>query len=193
MKPGHSVPRWAAPAAALLAVVVLAAGTEAQQPERKGLVGDLLADITEVEGKMVGLARAIPEDRFGWRPMEGVRSVGEVVMHVAADNWLMPSGVGTPPPEQTGIIASDYGTVQAYERKVPARDAAIAAMQESFTHVKKALSGTAEARLGESIQFFGQSMTVQSLWILTTTHLHEHLGQLIAYARSNGVTPPWSR
>jgi len=35
--------------------------------------------------------------------------------------------------------------------------------------------------------------TRRAMWIGATTHLHEHLGQLIAYARSNGVVPPWSR
>jgi hypothetical protein len=42
------------------------------------------------------------------------------------------------------------------------------------------------------LSVFGSSMTGLDLWVLTTTHLHEHLGQLIAYARSNGVVPPWS-
>jgi hypothetical protein len=55
------------------------------------------------------------------------------------------------------------------------------------------MADTPESRLGESVSMFGQQATVQSLWILTTTHLHEHLGQLIAYARTNDVVPPWSR
>ena len=181
------------PAAFVVALTTLAPPAHAQEPARKGLMGDLLADVAEVESKLVGLARAIPTDKYGWRPAEGVRSVGEVVMHVAADNYLIPAGVGAVPPAATGIKADDYATVQAYERKVPARDAAIGAMQESFAHLKKAMAGTTDARLGETISVFGQSMTVQALWILATTHLHEHLGQMIAYARSNGVTPPWSR
>ena len=38
-----------------------------------------------------------------------------------------------------------------------------------------------------------QKNTTRGVWIVTATHLHEHLGQLIAYARSNNVTPPWSK
>jgi uncharacterized damage-inducible protein DinB len=55
------------------------------------------------------------------------------------------------------------------------------------------MSDTPDARLDEKIDLFGTSTTVRGLWILTTTHMHEHLGQLVAYARSNGIVPPWSR
>ncbi len=166
---------------------------QATSPAGVSVMGDLVAAIAEVEEKLVGLSRAIPAEQFGWRPAEGVRSVGEVVMHVAADNYLLPAGAGVAPPAATGINAEDYATVQAYERNVPEKDAAIAAMEASFAHLESAMSGSPDARLGETISIFGQSMTVQKLWVLTTTHLHEHLGQLIAYARSNGVVPPWSQ
>ncbi|MBA3341944.1 MAG: hypothetical protein H0T48_08910 [Gemmatimonadaceae bacterium] len=52
---------------------------------------------------------------------------------------------------------------------------------------------TTDANLNQNIKFFGQDWSRQRAMILTVTHLHEHLGQLIAYARSNNVTPPWSR
>jgi hypothetical protein len=55
------------------------------------------------------------------------------------------------------------------------------------------MSGVSEEKVGETIEAFGRKMTARSLWITTATHLHEHLGQLIAYARSNNVTPPWSK
>lgn len=55
------------------------------------------------------------------------------------------------------------------------------------------MSGTPADKLGTSLKLFGQDFTVQQLLILATTHLHEHLGQAIAYARSNGIVPPWSR
>jgi hypothetical protein len=51
---------------------------------------------------------------------------------------------------------------------------------------------TTDANLGEMLKFFGQDWSRQKAMVLTVTHLHEHLGQSIAYARSNNVTPPWS-
>ena len=64
---------------------------------------------------------------------------------------------------------------------------------KSFAFLKTSLNATADAQLSAPIDVFGQKMTKRALWISTTTHIHEHLGQMIAYARSNGVTPPWSK
>ncbi|MGH7500574.1 MAG: DinB family protein [Longimicrobiales bacterium] len=156
-------------------------------------MAELLGAVETVEQKLVGLAEAIPADKYGWRPGEGVRSVGEVVMHVAADNYLLPAMAGTAAPAATGIKADDYSSVQKYEQTVPAKDAAIAAMKESFAHLRQAMAAVPEDRLGESVSMFGQQSSLLGLWVLTTTHLHEHLGQMIAYARSNSIVPPWSR
>jgi uncharacterized damage-inducible protein DinB len=176
---------------ALAAVAVSSA--RAQAPAPPAIVADLLRDVQQVEEKLVGLARAVPNERYAWRPAEGVRSVGEVFQHVAADNYLLPGFLGTAPPAATGIKADDYGTVQAYERRSIPRDTAIADLQRSFAHLRAALGATTATRLGETATFFGQQMTVQQVWVLAVTHLHEHLGQTIAYARANGVVPPWSR
>jgi hypothetical protein len=69
----------------------------------------------------------------------------------------------------------------------------IAELERSFAFLKKSLSATPEAKLGDKISMFGQQFTTQQAWLLATVHLHEHLGQFIAYARSNSVTPPWSQ
>jgi uncharacterized damage-inducible protein DinB len=139
---------------------------------------DLLADVAQVERKLVGLANEMPAATYDWRPMEGVRSVGEVFLHVAADNYLLPTFDGIAAPASTGVT-SDYATAQAFEQRALSRDEIIAALQVSFGHLK--------------VRLFGRTMTGQALWILAVTHLHEHLGQAIAYARSNEVVPPWSR
>jgi len=54
------------------------------------------------------------------------------------------------------------------------------------------VTSVADARLGEPTKLFGQDSTVRAAMLLFVTHMHEHLGQLVAYARSNGVVPPWS-
>jgi uncharacterized damage-inducible protein DinB len=183
-------------AVAALLLAAPASSALAQQPAPAapaGLTGDLLMDVTQLEQKMMGLARAIPADKFGWRPGPGVRSVGEVLMHVAGDNYLLPATLGHAAAPATGIKGDDYKTAQAYERRQLGRDSTIAELQRSFTHLKASLSATPADRLSASVSMFGQPSTVQRVWILTTTHLHEHLGQLIAYARSNSVVPPWGQ
>ena len=184
--------------AATAAALAFAAPSGAQQPsppqpQRAGLMGDLATDVAQVEAKLMGLAREMPASKQTWRPAAGVRSVGEVFLHVAADNYLMPSGMGVAPAAATGIKPADYATVTAFESRRLPRDSTIAALQASFAHLRKAMADTPDARLDERVKFFGQDMTVRQLWLFTTTHLHEHLGQAIAYARANGVVPPWSR
>jgi uncharacterized damage-inducible protein DinB len=160
---------------------------------RQGLMGDLIKDATELEKKVVDLAKALPQSAYDWRPGTGVRSTGEVLAHIAADNYFLPAALGATPPAETGITAKDYKTTLAFEKKAMTRDQVIAEVQKSFSFLKQAMNGATDAKLDAQLEAFGQKMTNRSLWISTVTHLHEHLGQLIAYARSNKVTPPWSK
>jgi uncharacterized damage-inducible protein DinB len=177
---------------AIVAAALLAVATPLQAQTREGLMGDLLRDINDVQSKMVGLAKAMPQGTYAWRPSEGTRSTGEVFAHVASDNYFMPAAIGTAAPADTGIT-SDYKTTTAYEKRTMTRDQLIAELDKSFAFLKAAMTAMPDAKLNEPINVFGQKMTNRSLWVTTTTHLHEHLGQLIAYARSNKVTPPWSK
>jgi uncharacterized damage-inducible protein DinB len=162
-------------------------------PAAGSVAADLLADINDVEKKFVGLAKAIPSDKYEWRPGAGVRSVHEVVLHVAADNYLIPAALGFAPDPATGIKGEDYKTAMAFEQRKMSKDAAIAELEKSFSFLKQSLQGTSTAKMGDQVKLFGQPFTMQRAWILGTTHLHEHLGQLIAYGRTNNVKPPWSR
>lgn len=188
----RSTLRFTAVQAAL--ALACALSVAAQAAPAAGSVGaDLLADIGDVERKFISLAKAIPADKFDWRPGAGVRSVGEVVLHVAADNYLIPAAIGFAPDAKTGIKGDDYKTALAFEQRKLSKDAAIAELEASFGFVKQSLQATTAARMSEQVKLFGQPFTMQRAWILGTTHLHEHLGQLIAYARTNSVKPPWSQ
>jgi uncharacterized damage-inducible protein DinB len=177
------------------AVVALLAGVAAPAHAQTadGLKGDLLKATSEVEDKVVGLGNAMTAAQYSWRPGEGVRSVGEVLLHIAADNYFLPAALGVAAPPATRITATDFQAVQAFEKQKLGKEATVAEVKASFEHLKKALGQVPESRMNETINMFGQQFTVRRVLVMTTTHLHEHLGQLIAYARTNGVTPPWSR
>jgi hypothetical protein len=172
----------------LTVLLILPVGAQTRQ----GVMGDLMHDVAGVQEKIVGLAKAMPASAYAWRPAKDVRSTGEVFMHVASDNYLLPAVMGIAAPAETGITA-DFKTAQAFEKRTVTRDQAIAELEKSFAFVKTSMSGVPDAKLNAPLEAFGQKMTNQSMWIAATTHLHEHLGQLIAYARSNNVTPPWSK
>jgi uncharacterized damage-inducible protein DinB len=181
--------RTVLPALATLAALTLSA--EAQHGPST-IVADLRTDVEEVEKKILDLARAIPEDKYSWRPAPGVRSISEVLVHIAADNYLIPAMIGFPADPATGVKGDDYKTAVAFEKRTMSKAAAIAELEKSFAFVKKSMTDTPDARLNQAVTVFGSSSTPQKVWVMGTTHLHEHLGQLIAYARSNGVKPPWS-
>jgi len=171
--------------------LMLTLSLAAQQPQ--GLMGDLTKDVSQVQTKIVGLAKAIPAGAYDWKPSSDVRSTGEVFMHVAADNYFLPAAMGIAPPAATGINGKDYKTAAAFEQRKMSRDEIIAELDKSFAFLQTSMSGVTDAKLEAPLEVFGQKSTGRAMWVSTTTHLHEHLGQLIAYARSNKVTPPWSK
>ena len=177
----------------VLATLIAIASLAPAAQKRGGVMGDLMADVTELEGKIVGLAKAMPESSYAWRPMPGVRSVGEVFTHVAADNYFMPIALGATAPAGTGISGTDYKTVGAYEGKTRTRAEILAEVEKSFAFLKQQMNDTSDAKLDTSMKMFGRESSIRTTWVGTVTHLHEHLGQLIAYARSNKVVPPWSK
>ncbi len=159
----------------------------------QGLMADMHADVNDVQKKMVDLANAIPESAYGWRPSAGVRSVGEVLKHVAADNYLIPIAMGMAAPASTGISGTDMKSVGAYEGRTATKAQIVAELTASFNHLHSAMALTTDSNLGEKMKFFGMDWSRQKAMVATVTHLHEHLGQAIAYARSNNVVPPWSK
>lgn len=179
--------------AAAVAPADVHAQRTAADAARPAAMSALLRDIASVEEKVLSLGEAIPEENYGWRPADGVRSVSEVMVHVAADNWFLPTAIGVAAPAATGVKANDYPSVQAYEARAMSKAEALSAVRESFAHLRAAMERTDEAQLGQVLNLFGSEVSGVDLWVITTTHLHEHLGQLIAYARSNNVVPPWSR
>ena len=151
----------------------------------------LATDVEGVESKVVGLAEALTAEQYNWRPGDGVLSAGEVFMHIAAYNYYYPSLAGAEIPAGVGVT-SDYGTVSTFEASRTDRGEIIAAVTASFEHLGEAVGRASGADLDAEVMVFGSPSSAQEAWYGTMTHLHEHLGQLIAYARTNGVVPPWS-
>lgn len=177
----------------ILCLLTLVVGSPLRAQPRAGVMGDLIGDVEQVQKKIVALANAMPDSAYAWRPGAGVRSSGEVFMHVAADNYFIPAAFGLPIPTETGISGKDYKTAAAFEKKTMTRSEAIAELEKSFGVLKSSMTNFPEAKLDTPVEIFGEKTTSRALWVSTVTHLHEHLGQLIAYARSNKVVPPWSK
>jgi uncharacterized damage-inducible protein DinB len=151
---------------------------------------DILLSFSNSEKRVMSLANAIPEAKYSWRPGPGVRSIGEVFIHIAAANRLLlvlaSSNLST---ENLGKAIA----AQADAEKEPASKERIMQMlKESFVAVRKTLEIATTASLARDADFFGTPTTQRAVLVTLNTHIGEHLGQAIAYARMNGITPPWN-
>jgi hypothetical protein len=145
---------------------------------------EMLTWIKDAEEKMVSLAEATPEEKYAYRPTTEVRSAGEVFMHAAGANFGMPSFTGVKPPEGFKF--------ETYEKSLTKKADIVAALKSSYAHAEKALADLPEADMNAPVDLFGMKSTKIGVYTLLLAHNHEHLGQSIAYARMNGIVPPWT-
>ncbi|MEO1367283.1 MAG: DinB family protein, partial [Acidobacteriota bacterium] len=155
--------------------------------EDGGYLEDFGADFDGVAKKMNDLADAIPADKFGWALTDEVFTVSESLVHVAMANFFLCQALGVPMPEDVAALGQDA------QEKVTAKKEVMALLARSQDQVRKAQSKVAGGDLGEDVELFGGTRTRRGVFMVIAGHNHEHLGNLIAYARSNRVVPPWSR
>jgi len=143
----------------------------------------VIADLKETREKIVGLAQAMPEDKYAWTPRPGVRSVGEVYIHIARANFTFPTAWGVPPPPAKELGRMPY----------PKKERVVQLLDMSFDFLQNYIAGIPDSQLSQPRDFHGRQMTLAAILFHIAGHEHEHLGQSIAYARMNGVVPPWSQ
>ncbi|MDP8979639.1 MAG: DinB family protein [Acidobacteriota bacterium] len=140
--------------------------------------------LQDTETKLVSLAEATPQEKLAWRPAEGVRSAGEVFLHIAGANYFFLTPLGVKPPA---------GLNMGMEKTVKAQADIVAELKKSFAHVRTAVEGMSDADMSKATKMFGQTLTYEGVLFVMANHMHEHFGQSIAYARTNGIVPPWSK
>jgi len=155
-------------------------------PALKGFRGEFMGMFEHEAGKVVQLAGAVPDDKYSWRPAEGVRSISEVYMHVAGANILLPAMI-------SGEKA-DFEALTAREKKVTDKKEVIAELTTSIENVKKLVLSMSDEDLEKSvtIPFIPMTTTARGILMMIMSHVSEHLGQSIAYARTNNIVPPWT-
>jgi hypothetical protein len=189
----RSLVRRSVAAAMVLGVALSAApAARAQDVMSKESVATLkaafVADLEAMHQKFLGLANAFPPDKYSWRPMEGVRSVSEVLMLAAMEGYsFIPNSFGAKP--------ADLGSREeaAKLRTLSDKTQVIDHLNKGFAHAKKELEALDPATLTGKRQVFGQDRSTAEIALFVGGDLHEHLGQLIAYARTNHIVPPWSK
>jgi hypothetical protein len=174
---------------AFASVASPARGQEVMPKESAAVVkASFLADLETLRGKFAGLAQAFPQDKYAWRPMEGVRSVAEVLMLAAFEGYSFI-------PTSFGAKAADLGSREeaAKLRTLSDKAQVIDHLNKGFAHAKKELEALDAATLTGKRKVMGRDLAVADIALGIGGDLHEHLGQLIAYARMNQIVPPWSK
>lgn len=165
-----------------------------------GLRGEFLWELDIVARQSLGLADAFPAETYDWRPDAKARSVSEVFVHVAAGNFMLLDSVGARAPEDLFGAVSPEGP-DRFKGLIQRNDELIAQVREkcavtdllrrSLSAVSDAITRTPDDELGRGLFFFREQTTVRRVYLRLLVHNYEHMGQMIAYLRANGIATPW--
>ena len=178
---------------ALLSAVPPIAARAQEVPNRDAALEvrkQYLADMDTLQGKFIALAKAFPADKYSWRPAPGIRSVGEVFMHVASEFYVyapMAYGAARSPVIPRG--KDSFKNIESHSTK----EDVLKYLSDGFAYAKQSIEGVDPGQLTGSRKLFGGDHNIVETSFAMIDDLHEHLGQLIAYARVNGVVPQWSK
>lgn len=168
----------------LFASLVSGAAANAQQDPMEGLWQGFDGEWLHVSRQLVALAEAIPADKFAWRPAPGVRSTSEVINHITLANFFLLAFTGPKLPADLKAEGMEKGLTNKAE--------VIAWLKRSQDAVRTAHAGIQPAALQSKVRIESREATVDGIYLRIIVHANEHMGQLVAYARMNGIAPPWS-
>jgi len=164
---------------------VSSSAAEDKTPPSYDMKAQALFDMQDLHKKMVSLAQAIPADKYTWRPGPDVRSISEVFLHLAAANHNIPSMM-------TGVTPDAAFKVAGFETSTTDKARIIEQLDKSFAYAEAAIQAMSNADFARPEKKLGPEANSGDVIYLLVTHAHEHFGQSIAYARVNGVVPPWT-
>jgi uncharacterized damage-inducible protein DinB len=165
----------------LLLFVLLSAATLHAQNE--GLWEGYDGEWSHVSRQLIALAEATPAEKYSWRPAPGVRSIGEVYMHIAIANFYLLSVTGATEPKVSVSM----------EKSVTAKADVLNWLKRSLDAVATARAHLKPGDLERKVSIDGKTVTVDGMYLRIIVHANEHMGQSVAYARMNGIVPPWSK
>jgi uncharacterized damage-inducible protein DinB len=169
--------------AGFLGALATSVHAQAAPSTAPGFVSEVMLQIDASMEKFIALAEAMPAEKFGWSPGTGTMTVAKVYSHVARYNYLYPAtSLAAPAPGGRDADAAEDLTSKAE---------IVARLKESHEHVRAVVKGLKDPAQGT--KQYGRAVPQWSVLLQLVTHMNEHLGQSIAYARMNGVVPPWSR
>src|SRR6201997_83762 len=146
--------------------------------------GQSLVDLDAIQKKFVDLANAVPADKLTWRPSEDSRSFAEVFLHVSGERYqILALGGATPPADFNG---------KTFEKSTTDKARIVEELNKTWDFAQKTINGMSNADFAKLLPKLGPQANEGDVVYLLVADAHEHLGQLVAYARQNGIVPPWT-
>ena len=171
----------------LTVALAICATASAAQSAPPGFLEEFEGQFGASASKLVALAEAMPESSYEWSPGEGVATVAGVYMHIARYNYMYPhENMG----RETPMPPSEY---ERWEAEVTDKEEVVDILTASMEYVRGVASEMDAGRLSSGTELYGREVGEWAVLFQLITHMNEHLGQSIAYARMNDVVPPWSR
>ncbi|HEU4884330.1 MAG TPA: DinB family protein [Longimicrobium sp.] len=167
-------------------LLALAAAPAKAQSAPPGFREEFLGQFNTSMSKFIALAEAMPAERYGWSPGPGVMPVARVYAHVGHYNYYYPA-------TSLSVPAPDGRDADAIEQTTTSKADVLALLRSSGEHVNQAVRGMTDEQLAAPTQLYGRDVPQWAVLLQLLAHMNEHLGQSIAYARMNGVVPPWSQ
>jgi uncharacterized damage-inducible protein DinB len=143
-----------------------------------------LVDLERVQKKFVDLLNVVPADKMTWRPSPDSRSFAELFLHVAGERYGILSLMGAEKP------AGFDG--KTFQKSTTDKAQILVELNRTWEFAQKAINGMTNADFAKLIPKLGPQANAGDVVYILVGDAHEHLGQAVAYARMNGIVPPWT-
>jgi uncharacterized damage-inducible protein DinB len=165
-----------------------------------GFRGEFLWELEIAERQIFAIAECIPAEQYDWRPVEQARSFSEVFVHAATGNFMLLDVIGITAPVDlyTQVLAGGEARFQSLIGRndelvasMRDKDAVVGLLKRSLHVVSQSFSKASDDELNRSLSFLGEETSGRRVYLRLLAHTDEHMGQMIAYLRFNGIVPPW--
>jgi hypothetical protein len=160
---------------------------------------EFLWELDIAQDRLLAVSQVLPDGLYAWRPEIAARSASEILVHVAAGSFFLLdiAGVAAPadlyfdlPPGNPERLQELIRRNQELEKTLCDKDAVVGLLNRSFAAVREALRHSTAGDFERGVHFLGEETTVGRVYLRLLAHTHEHMGQMLAYLRSNGIAPP---
>lgn len=141
------------------------------------------AHLAAIKTNVIRTAEKVPEDLYEFKPTPEVRSMGQLLAHIADGNFGICGAGSSMKPTMSGVEKSTGGKGKAAIQK---------ALAASFEFCESAWNSMDATRSPEVVKTFLGTQPRFSVLTFNTSHVWEHYGNLVTYMRLKGIVPPSS-